>query len=179
MTDAKPDSQGYRDYIESRILSAHPVEVVHLLYQVATDSLEAAIACLKSGDISGRSKAVNKAQMAVYELMAALDPTASAAMCRNLAELYDYVEREIIAGHLQRSEAAFRNALGVLTTLSEGWSGVRTSVMGDNRAASDELQSAAEEQSGAAPETGISHLYSERLYADPAQDPPTARDWSC
>lgn len=179
MTDPKPDSQAYRGYVESRILSAHPVEVVHLLYQVATDNLQTAIACLSSGDIFGRTRAVNKAQGAVYELMAALDPAASESMCRNLAELYDYVQREIIAGHTQRSHQAFENALGVLTTLSESWSGVRTSVTGDTGAAGAELPSAPEETSGTEPETGVSRLYTERLYTEPPQAPATARDWSC
>ena len=57
MTDVQADSQAHRDYLESRILSAHPVEVVHMLYQVAIDSLNAAIACLRTGDNFGRSRA--------------------------------------------------------------------------------------------------------------------------
>jgi flagellar protein FliS len=179
MTDPKPDSQAYRGYVESRILSAHPVEVVHLLYQVATDNLQTAIACLGSGDIFGRSRAVNKAQGAVYELMAALDPAASESMCRSLAELYDYVQREIITGHTQRSQQAFENALGVLTTLSESWSGVRTSVMGGAEPAGAEVPSTPEETSGASPETGVNRSYTERLYAEHPQAPATARDWSC
>jgi flagellar biosynthetic protein FliS len=174
MNDAKTDSQAYRDYIESRVLSAHPVEIVHQLYQVAIDNVETAIFFLKSGDNFGRSRAVTKAQAAVHELLAALDPTASASMCRNLAELYDYVLREIIAGHTRRSERSFRDALGVLTTLSKGWAAVRTRVLGDDQAAGAELPSIPEEQSEAAPETEIS-----RLYTEPPQVPATARDWSC
>jgi flagellar secretion chaperone FliS len=174
MNDAKLDSQAYRDYIEGRILSAHPVEIVHLLYQVAIDNLKTAIACLKSGDNFARSQAVTKAQGAVYELMAALDSAASPSMCRNLAELYDYVLREIIAGHTRRSERAFEDALGILTTLAEGWSGVRTHVLGANRAAGAESHSVPEEQAEAAPEAEINQLYSE-----PPQVPEAARDWSC
>jgi flagellar biosynthetic protein FliS len=173
MTDAKTDSQAYRHYIEGRIRSAHPVEIVHLLYQVAMDNLRSAIALLRSGDHIGRSRVVTKAQTAVHELMAALDPAASAAMCRNLAELYDYVLREIITGHMRQSEEAFENALGVLTTLSEGWSGVKTNVLGDDKSPEGELQSEPEEQLEAAPEKQVSRLYSE------PQSPATGQDWSC
>jgi len=175
MTDAQADSQAYRGYIEGKILSDHPVEVVHLLYRVAIDNLNIAIACLKTGDNFGRSRAVTKTQRAVHELMFALDPTVPAPFTRNLTELYDYVQREIIAGHTRRSEQSFEYALGVLTTLSEGWSGVRAQVLGDNQAAGAKPQNLREEQSGAAPEKELSHLYAE----PPRDDPATGRDWSC
>jgi flagellar protein FliS len=172
MKDSKPYSQAQRDYLESRILSASPVEVVHLLYQVAIDNLNTAKACLKSGDNFGRGRAVTKAQTAVYELLGALDPDSSEPISRNLAELYDYVLREIIAGHTQRSERSFEDALKVLTTLSEGWSGVRTSVLGQTQT-DGEPPALPEEQPVARPETEISQFYTEfpRL-------PGTARDWS-
>jgi flagellin-specific chaperone FliS len=172
MTEDKADSQASRGYIEGRILSAHPVEVVHLFYRVAIDNLNLAIACLKTGDNFGRSRAVTKAQRAVNELMVALDPTVPAPFTRNLAELYDYIQRAIIAGHTRRSEQAFQDALGVLNILSEGWSGVEANVMG---AAKAERQNAPEEQSEATPEKEISHLYAE----PPREDLATARDWSC
>jgi len=111
------------------MLSAHPVEIVHLLYRVAIDNLNIAISCQKTGDNFGRSKAVTKAQKAVHELMFALDPAVNAPSTRNLTELYDYVQRQIIAGHTRRSEQSFEYALGVLTTLSEGWSGVRAQAL--------------------------------------------------
>ncbi|HEY1757503.1 MAG TPA: flagellar export chaperone FliS [Bryobacteraceae bacterium] len=163
MNDTKPGSQIYRDYIESQILSAGPIEIVHMLYRVAIDNLNLAAGCLKSGDIFGRSKAISKAQSAVHELMLALDPKVSASMTRNLAELYDYVQRRIIAAHTRRSEQALKDALKVLITLSEGWAGVRS-----------KSQIASEEQSPAEPEATLSHLYSE-----PPRSPSPARDWSC
>jgi flagellar protein FliS len=173
MTDTKPSTQMYRDYVESRILSAGPVEIVYMLYQVAIDNLNLAIGCLNSGDIFGRSKAVSKAQSAVHELMLALDPKVSASITRNLAELYDYTQRRIIAGHTRRSEQALKDALGVLTTLSEGWAGVRT-----NMFTASEPQMASQimsdDPSHASPENSISHLYTE-----PPRLPATVRDWSC
>jgi flagellar secretion chaperone FliS len=169
MTNARLASQAYRDYIETKVLSAHPVEIVQMLYQVAIDNLNAGLDCLKTGDIFGRSRAVSKAQSAVHELMFALDPKVSVPITRNLAELYDYVQRQIIAGHTRCSEQALKNALAVLTTLSEGWSGVRTTVMPGAQS-----QTATEQQTAAAPKTGISPLY-----AEPPLAPAAARDWSC
>jgi flagellar protein FliS len=172
MTDAQAASQAHRDYTESRILSAHPVEIVHLLYQVAIDNLNAAITCLKEGDNSGRSRAVSKAQGAIDELIVALDHTVDAPFTRNLAELYDYVQREIISGHTQRSERALGNALGILTILSEGWTVVRNRVTGEDKAAGAESDGVPEKQTEAEKEIN-------QLYAEPSPVPETARDWSC
>src|ERR1700733_12461913 len=147
MTDVQADSQAHRDYFESRVLSAHPVEVVHMLYQVAIDNLNAAIACLRTGDNFERSRLVTKAQGAVDELMFAVDPEKGAPLGRNLAELYDYIQRQIIAGHTRRAEASFGNALNILTTLAEGWSGVKTRLLGESQ-----TQSAPEEQPEQQPE---------------------------
>jgi flagellar protein FliS len=174
MSYTKPDSQAYRDYIESRVLSARPVEIVSMLYEVAIDNLNIAIGCLKAGDIFGRSKAVSKAQSAVHELMSALDPKVNASIARNLAELYDYAQRRIIAGHTRRSEQALKDALGVLSTLSEGWAGVRANVMGSAAPQMD-----GDGQSLVSTGTATRHLYAEHLYAEPARLPATARDWSC
>jgi flagellar biosynthetic protein FliS len=175
MTDATADSQASRGYIEGKIISAHPVEVVHLLYRVAVDNLNLAIACLKTGDNFARSRAVTKAQRAVNELMVSLDPTVAAPFTRNLTELYDYIQRAIIAGHTRRSEQAFQDALGVLNILAEGWAGVKANVMGDQQATKPEPQNVPEDQSEARPERELSHLYAE----PPREDLATARDWSC
>jgi|HubBroStandDraft_6_1064221.scaffolds.fasta_scaffold103930_2 flagellar protein FliS len=168
MTDVQADSHAHRDYFESRILSAHPVEVVHMLYQVAIDSLNAAIVSLGTGDNFGRGRLVSKAQGAVDELMFAIDAEQAPLLGRNLAELYDYVQREIIAGHTRRSAKSFRNAINILTTLAEGWSGVKTQVLGEHQAA----QSAPEEQPEVVPAPVMNPFYGEFRAG-------SSRDWSC
>src|SRR5262249_58543313 len=62
------------------------------------------IAHLKNGDAFARSAAVTKAEMAIDELLLALDHSVGAAFTRTLADLYDYVLRQIIKGHSQQSE---------------------------------------------------------------------------
>jgi flagellar protein FliS len=162
MTDA------HREYTQSRVLTADPVEIVHLLYQIAIDNLNTAIACLQTGDIFGRSRAVTKAQGAVDELMFALDRKVDAPFSRTLADLYAFIRLQITAGHVRRTERAFRDALRVLTTLSEGWDGVRTRVSGDNQTAgTEELPEATRQAKFGS------------LYAEPPWDSGTVRDWSC
>ena len=119
-----PVQQAQREYLESRILSAQPAELIEMLYRVAIQSLQKATGHLKTGDAMARSGEVTRAQEAVNELMAALDHSVGASFTQTLAALYAYVQQQILKGHAGQSEEAFQRAIGILTTLQEGWSGV-------------------------------------------------------
>ena len=119
-----PVQQAQRDYLESRVLSAQPAELVEMLYQIAIQSLRKAIAYLKSGDTLARSAEISRAQEAVNELMAALDHSVGASFTQTLASLYAYIQQQILKGHAGPSEDALQRAIGILRTLEEGWTGV-------------------------------------------------------
>jgi flagellar protein FliS len=134
--------QVHQNYLENKVFSAHPVERVQLLYQVAIDSVNTAIARFRDGDIFARGRAVTKAHEAVDELILALDHSVGASFTHTLAELYGYVQRQLVAGHSQKSEEAFQKALSVLTTLADAWKEVVARTIGSG--ASHEESSAQE-----------------------------------
>ena len=113
--------QAHREYLESRVFAAHPAERVYLLYQVAIDSVNVALARLKDGDIFARGGAITKAHEAVDELNLALDHSVGASFTRTIAELYGYIQRQLVKGHSQKSEQALQEALSLLTTLADAW----------------------------------------------------------
>ena len=119
-----PVQQAQRDYLESRVLSAQPAELIEMLYEIAIQSLKKAIGHLKSGDAMARAGEISRAQEAVNELMAALDHSVGASFTQTLASLYAYVQQQILKGHAGPSEDALQRAIGILNTLQEGWSGV-------------------------------------------------------
>src|SRR5690348_11592332 len=119
-----PVEQAQREYLESRILSTQPAELIEMLYQVSIQSLRKAIGYLKSGDAMARSREITRAQEAVNELMAALDHSVGASFTQTLAALYAYVQQQILKGHSGPSQEAIQRAIGILTTLQEGWNGV-------------------------------------------------------
>jgi flagellar protein FliS len=176
MTDALSVQKAHRDYLESRILAAHPVEIIYLLYRVAMDNLNAAIAHLKNGDHFARAAAVTKAEMAIDELVLALDHSVDAPFTRTLADLYHYTLQQIVNGHAHQSEQAFREALSILTILSEAWSEIKAQVSAE----------AAQAGAGSAPlQTAIEDPAPPAENSDPGaayrwgpQTPPLSRDWS-
>ena len=128
-----PVLQAQHEYLESRILSAQPAELVDLLYQIAIQSLKKAVGYLKSGDAMARASEVTRAQAAVNELMAALDHSVGASFTQTLAALYAYVQQQILKGHQGPAEDAFVRAIGILNTLQEGWSGLSAELAKKNQ----------------------------------------------
>ena len=169
-----PVQQAQRDYLESRVLSAQPAELVEMLYQIAIQSLKKAIGHLKSGDALARAGEITRAQEAVNELMAALDHSVGASFTQTLASLYAYVQQQILKGHAGPSEDALQRAIGILGTLQEGWSGVCAELAKANQPATPptphvEPEQPEEQPVGAGDRSG--EYYQEAV-------PVTSRGWS-
>lgn len=114
-------SNPYAAHIEASVLTAEPVELVRTLYRGALDAVGEARACMAAGDAAGRSAAVSKAVNILRELAFSLNPASEPGMARNLLELYDYMQRRLLAAHLERSEAPLAEVARLLATLAEAW----------------------------------------------------------
>ena len=112
-------------YLESRILTAEPMELVRLLYQAATAAVRDARRCLEAQDIAGRSRSISKACDILAELMGALDHERGGEISMRLAQLYDYMQRRLIEANFRQSDPPLVEVLGLLSTLSEAWNGLR------------------------------------------------------
>jgi flagellar protein FliS len=165
--------QAHRDYVENQVFSAHPAERVQMLYQVAIDSVNVAIARLKDGDIFARGRAVTKAHEAVDELNLALDHSVGASFTRTLTELYGYIQRQLVKGHSQKSEQALQEALSVLTTLSETWDEVV------RRTCRPSPSDAHSNSSGISGEKPADVSEPRTAYREELPTASTSRDWSC
>jgi flagellar protein FliS len=139
-------------YLESRIATAEPIELIRLLYQAATSAVRDARRNLAAGDIAARSRSIAKACEILMELMGALDHERGGEISRRLALLYDYMQRRLTEANFQQSESPLVEVLGLLSTLSEAWDGVRSEVAAPERAASPWRQSAP-------PDSGVSESH--------------------
>ncbi len=112
-------------YIESRILSASPIELVGVLYQGAIDAVREARRHLAAGNIRERSRAISQAVAILAELSGSLDHARGGEVSTGLARLYDYMRRRLTDANFQQSDGPLAEVLGLLATLSEAWEGVR------------------------------------------------------
>ena len=118
-------SYGAHDtYLESRVLSAEPLELVRMLYQGAIGAVQDARYNLAEGKILERSRAISKALRILTELTAALDRERGGDLADRLAGLYDYMQKRLLDANFQQIDAPLGEVSGLLRTLSEGWAGI-------------------------------------------------------
>ena len=120
-------SQSAHDtYLESRVLSASPIELVRMLCHAAMGAVRDARTHLAAGDIAARSRSITWASNILVELAGSLDHQRGAEISGNLTQLYDYMIRRLTDANFQQNDAPLVEVLGLLATLSEGWNGVPT-----------------------------------------------------
>jgi flagellar protein FliS len=112
-------------YLEDRILSADPVELVHLLYEACTTAVADARRHLVSGEIMARARSISKACEILSELTASLDHDRGGDLSHRLEQLYGYMHRRLLEANFQQSDKPLEEVAGLLATLSEAWEGVR------------------------------------------------------
>ncbi|HXA68200.1 MAG TPA: flagellar export chaperone FliS [Bryobacteraceae bacterium] len=134
-----------KEYLAIRIETASPMELVRILYEGAVQSVEGAIRALHSGDILGRGQAINKAIEILAELRVSLRRDVEEQYSNTLAELYGYIQHQLIRAHAEQSESLLQEASRLLNTLLEGWSGaIEKSSGAQANGGSSEISQAAE-----------------------------------
>jgi flagellar secretion chaperone FliS len=115
-------------YLESRIMAADSVELIHILYEHALTQVQSARLAVAAGDIIGRSKAVTKALAAIGELEGSLDHKAGGPISQNLARLYQYIRKRLSDANAKRDNGALGEVESLLRTLDEGWTAMQNSI---------------------------------------------------
>jgi flagellar secretion chaperone FliS len=120
---------GYEDaYLESRVYSATPAELVQILYEAALQSVSEALdAEAQPGlddvaRITARARGISRASSCVMELAGSLNVQAGGELGVRLAVLYEYLLHELLEATTGRDTQPLRNAQRVLSALLEGWS---------------------------------------------------------
>ena len=108
-------------YLETRVLSADPLELVRMLYQAATSAVQDARRQLAAGEIAARSRSITKAWEVLFELTSALDGERGGELAGRLAQLYTYMQSRLIEANTRQEDAPLAEVLGLLVTIAEGW----------------------------------------------------------
>ena len=112
---------GRESYLEARVLSADPLELVCLLYQHAIDAVRDAGTHLAKGDIRARSEAISKAVAIVGELNSSLEHSLGGPISRNLEQLYRYITARLTEANLKKDMTRLAEVERLLITLADGW----------------------------------------------------------
>ncbi len=112
-------------YLEERILSADPLELVRVLYQAAMRAVRKARGHMAAGEIAERARSISQAYRVLSELNRSLDHQRGGDLSRRLAGMYAYMMRRILDANRQQSDEPLAEVLGLLATLAEGWDALK------------------------------------------------------
>jgi flagellar secretion chaperone FliS len=113
-----------RQYLESRILSSSPHQLVEMLYEGALSNLRHAIHCWESGHAVGVGEALSRVQEFIGELKSSLDLACGGEGARQLNHLYDRMQLTLAKAHLEQRIDLMGNVEVGLFTLLSWWRGL-------------------------------------------------------
>jgi flagellar protein FliS len=113
-----------KTYLEAEVLTASPVRLIEILFDLGMSTIENARACCRNGDIVGRGQLITKAVEILAELTNSLDFDAGGDLAKNYARLYDYCQRRLLEAHIKQSEPMLEEVQSLLGELREAWQAV-------------------------------------------------------
>src|ERR1700723_2949707 len=91
-------------YLESRVLSADPVDLIAISYEFATLRVHQARTALAKGDIAERCKGISKAIAILAELESSLDYKLGGEIAYNLGRLYRYMTERLTQANVRQQD---------------------------------------------------------------------------
>jgi flagellar protein FliS len=114
-----------RNDVETGVAAADPHRLVLMLFDGAIRATTEALACLATGDIEGRARAVAKAVQIVEDgLRESLDTRQGGALAARLDGLYDYIGRRLLVGSARSDLRCFEEVRMLLGELREAWASI-------------------------------------------------------
>lgn len=108
--------------LESDVLSASPHRLILLLFQGADTAIGAALVHMQDGNAAEKGRAISKALDIVNNgLSAALDREQGGQLAIQMAELYDYIARQLLNANLKNDSKPLLQARQLLADLASAW----------------------------------------------------------
>jgi flagellar protein FliS len=115
------NSPYFANSLETRVLSATPIELVQMLYDGAIDAIQSARRHLAEGRIKDRSLSIGKAIAILAELRGSLNYEKGGELSALLGGLYSYTQRILLEANFRQTDAGLAESERLLKTVREGW----------------------------------------------------------
>jgi flagellar protein FliS len=112
-------------YLDTRVLSADPLELVHILYEHTLAMVADARRHLAEGQIAARGHSISRAVAAIEELDRSLDRASGGSIAQNLASLYQYMRLRLLTANIRQEDGPLAEVESLLQTLDEAWNAIR------------------------------------------------------
>ncbi|WJV68606.1 flagellar export chaperone FliS [Pectobacteriaceae bacterium CE70] len=116
-------SQAYAQVgLESGVMSSGPHKLITMLFDGALSSLVRADVYMEQGDTVGKGNAITKAIRIIDSgLLVSLDIEKGGEISANLAQLYDYMIRQLLHANLHNDRNVLQNITELLRGIADSW----------------------------------------------------------
>jgi flagellar secretion chaperone FliS len=112
-------------YLETRVLSADPVDLIAMAYEFAILRVHEARRALAKGDIAERCKAISKTIAILAELESSLDYELGGEIAYNLGRLYRYMTGRLTQATIRQEDEPLAEVESLLETLAAAWQSIK------------------------------------------------------
>ena len=112
-------------YLEERILTASPLELVQILYDAAVDHVREARRHLSQEDALARSNDVSKTLEILSELTMALNSEETNEYSTAYSAIYQHLQRRLLEAHTKKSDRILAEVEEALVSMAGNWRGVK------------------------------------------------------
>lgn len=122
MSDAaKKYGKSLEAYRKTDIMTANRETILLMMYAGAIRFMKAAIEASDKKNIEEKCRMIGKVQGIVTELRSTLNFEAGGELAHTLENLYGFISQRLILATSSETTEPLKEALGIITTLNEGW----------------------------------------------------------
>jgi flagellar secretion chaperone FliS len=108
-------------YRQGSAQGAHPVGLVVRLYDAIVEDFRRAREGLRTGDVEGRTRALNHALLIIAELESVLDHERGGEVARHLKGFYRVTRAMIVEANVRASSEDLEGLVGLFFPVREAW----------------------------------------------------------
>lgn len=112
---------GIQSYRKTDVVTSDPGRLIIMCYEGAIDSLKLAKEKMREKNYEKKAKAIIRAQDIINELLCSLDLEKGGEIANNLSGIYNYMDRRILHGDVNRDMDAIDEVIGMLNELLSAW----------------------------------------------------------
>ena len=111
----------YQSYIKAEIETLNLPKLISKGYERIILELKASIESIKNDDLRSKINHINKALDILLALKSGLDFDKGGEIAKNLYDIYDFCEKQIMLANLKNDEKIINDIINILSTVKEGW----------------------------------------------------------
>ena len=121
-----------RNGVQGAIENASPHRLIQMLMEGALSKIVSARSFMERGDIAKKGEHISWAMSIIDGLRLSLDKSVGGEIAQNLDDLYDYMNRRLLAANLHNKTEYLDEVTGLLTEIKAGWDAIAQEIISEH-----------------------------------------------